>query len=435
MGRCRSKKSRPESVAMSPRLTRIRLFAGCALFALAFPSVAFAQPAGRVPVAPGAQVARQAAAPDITPVASDDAPHVAARPAPAAPHGPLRLAQLPPAAQHFFAAVRANFAQWDLNHDGRLTREEIELDMQNPRITGEAAAALAALKIGSTKFNNLPDTRVYSAADIDDMEETLRENHKLDANFIAYFVVGFKKLQDTPRELFAQGLPHLTSMRQFFTTDCYFLSAAGAVAETNPQALVRLITANRDGSYAVRFPGRAPVRVTAPTDAEIAAYTAAKDGLWLSVLEKAYAVVRIQMEPKEAKTREPLDSVGFRFGSTNVMELFTGHASRAIRLAEDSDKGVTGPMMAQVRAALRTAFRDHRAVTASMSHHAYAITAYDEAADLVTIHNPYNMGGFETLTEGKKIERNGEGFFTISTAQLATHFFYVRVEQGGRASS
>jgi hypothetical protein len=177
------------------------------------------------------------------------------------------------------------------------------------------------------------------------------------------------------------------------------------------------------------------VRVAAPTDSEIATYTAAKDGLWLSVLQKAYAVVRIQMEPKEAKTREPLDSVGFRFGNTAVMELFTGHSSRAIRLAEESNKGATGAMVAQVRTALRTAFRDRLAVTASKSHHAYAITAYDEASDLVTIHNPYNSAGFEILSEGKKIERSREGFFTISTAQLATHFYYVRVEQGGRARS
>src|SRR5579862_9402581 len=49
---------------------------------------------------------------------------------------------LPPAAVQFFAAVRAHFAAWDRNHDGQLTREEIEIDMQDARITGEAAAAL-----------------------------------------------------------------------------------------------------------------------------------------------------------------------------------------------------------------------------------------------------------------------------------------------------
>lgn len=343
-----------------------------------------------------------------------------------------RAVALPPIAQRFFAAARTNFAQWDLNHDGWLTREQIEIDMQNARITGETAAALAARKIGATKYENLTETRTFDLSDIDDMERMLRERRKLDANFIGYYAVGLKKLQETPRELFAQGLPHLTSIRQYFTADCYFLSAAGAVAETNPTALVRLVSADQD---MVRFPGQPAVHVSAPTDAEIATYTAATDGVWLSVLQKAYAEVRIRMEPKQAKTREPLDSVGFRLGSTDVMELFTGHASRAIRLGGENDKSITGPMMAKVRAALSTAFRDRRAVTASMQHHAYAITAYDATSDQVTVHNPYNVGGYETLPEGDKIMRNRDGFFTISTAQLASSFFYVRVEQGGRAGS
>jgi hypothetical protein len=409
---------------MTARRSRIRLFAGCALFALVigsavFPSLALAQQAGRLPAPVRQAIVETTSAAPTGPTATQQAPHVA----------------LPPAAQKFFAAVRANFARWDLNHDGRLTREEIELDMQDARITGEAAAALAALKIGATKLDKLDETRDFSVADIDDMERTLRDGHKLDANFVGYFHVGLRKLEDTPRELFAQGVPHLTAMRQYFTSDCYFLSAVGAVAETNPTALVKLITSEGAGTYMVRFPGQPAVRVSAPTDAEIATYTAAKDGVWLSVLQKAYALVRIRMEPKEAKTRQPLDSVGFRLGSTNVMELFTGHASRAIRLGAESDKGATGPMVTQVRSALTAAFRDRRAVTASMSHHAYAITAYDPAADVVTIHNPYNSAGFETLPEGNKVRRTDDGFFTISTAQFAGSFYYLRVEQGGRARS
>ena len=411
------------------RPRRVRLFAGCALLALAigsaaFPSLALAQTAaGRLP----APASPQAVVQDVV-YAPPPASTSTTTPE------PPRAAALPPVAQKFFAAVRANFAKWDLNHDGRLAREEIEIDMQDARITGEAAAALAALKIGATQTDKLAETRAFAMSDIDEMERTLREGRRLDANFLGYFYVGFKKLQDTPRELFAQGLPHLTAMRQYFTSDCYFLSAVGAVAETNPTALVKLITPD-NGGYVVRFPGQPAVRVLAPTDAEIATYTAAKDGLWLSVLQKAYAFIRIRMEPKEAKTREPLDSVGFRLGSTNVMELFTGHPSRAIRLGAESPKGVTAPMVVQVRAALRVAFRDRQAVTASMNHHAYAITAYDPATDRVTIHNPYNSAGFETLSEDNKIRRTDDGFFTLTTAQFAGAFYYVRLEQGGRAGS
>jgi len=409
---------------MTARRSRVRLFAGCALFALAIgaaivPSLALAQEAGRGPAPVRQAVVETTSAAPSGPTATQQAQTVT----------------LPPVAQKFFAVVRVNFAQWDLNHDGRLTREEIELDMQDARIKGEAAAALAALKIGATKFDKLDETRDFTIADIDEMERTLRAGQKLDANFIGYFNVGQRKLEETPRELFAQGQPHLTAMRQYFTSDCYFLSAVGAVAETNPTTLVKLITTEGAGTYVVRFPGQPAVRVASPTDAEIATYTAAKDGVWLSVLQKAYALVRIRMEPKEAKTRQPLDSVGFRLGSTSVMELLTGNQSRAIRLGAESDKGATGPMVTQLRSTLTVALRERRAVTASMNHHAYAITGYDPAADLVTIHNPYNSAGYETLPEGNKVRRSDQGFFTISTAQFASSFYYLRVQQGGRAKS
>jgi len=442
---------------MPVTITRARVFAGCALVALAIggdaavlPSPALAQAAGRVAAAPDAT---PAAAQDTTRRAvSQDAPRIAVQePPPVATPTAPRAATLRPVAQQFLATVRANFAQWDLNHDGRLTREEIELDMQNPRFTGDAAAALASLKIGATKSNHLPETRSFSTADIDAIERTLEAGQKLDANFIGYFAAGRKKLEETPRELFAQGTPRLTAIRQMFTSDCYFLSAAGAVAQTNPLALVRLITPNRDGSYTVQFAGQPPVRILRPTDTEIATYTTAKDGIWLNVLQKAYAVLRIRMEPKEPATREALDSVGFRTGSTGVVELLTGHPSRAIRLGGESEQpGSThagaptitpagappsARMLAQVRAALQVAFRDRRAVLASKTHHAYAITGYDAATDQVTVHNPYNHGGLETLAEGSKVPRTEDGFFTISTAQLVTYFFNVRFEQGGRAGS
>ena len=343
---------------------------------------------------------------------------------------------LSPAAQHFLVAVRANFALWDLNHDGTLTREEIETDMQNPRIVGEAAAALAALKLGSTLYNHLDQTRSFTPADIDAIERQLGEGQKLERNFVGYFAAGMKKLQEQPRELFVEGLPRISAIRQDFTTDCYFLSAAGALAQVNPQAIVRLIAANRDGSFTVSFPGQPGVRVPAPTDSEIATYTISKDGIWLSVLQKAFAILRIQHEPQQVSTREPLDSVGFRTGSTRVIELLTGHRSRAIIFPSQSRRPLDSSLLTQTRSEIQNALRDRRGVTVSNSHHAYAIVAYDPKSDLVTVHNPYDRGGFETWIEGgDKVRRTEEGFFVLPTERLVGNFYNVRFEEGGRAGS
>jgi len=342
---------------------------------------------------------------------------------------------LPPAAQHFLAAVRANFAGWDRNHDGVLTREEIELDMQDPRIVGDAAAALAALKLGSTRFDHLDETRSFTLADIDAVERELLRGRGLTPNFVIFYVAGRKKIDEQPRELFVNGIPRISAIRQDFTTDCYFLSAAGALAHVNPQALVRLIDRNQDGSFTVTFPGQPPVRVPAPTDSEVATYTISKDGIWLNVLQRAYAILRIQHEPGQPTTREPLDSVGFRLGSTRVMELLTGHASRAILLPAQTHEPIDDRLIAQTRTEIQTALRDRREVTTSSAHHAYAIVAYDAAHDLVTVHNPYDRPGVEEWIRGEKVQRTAEGFFVIPTAQFVANFHNVRVEENRRAGS
>jgi hypothetical protein len=341
----------------------------------------------------------------------------------------------PPApAQQFFAAVRANFAAWDLNHDGKLTRDEIEIDMQNPRFTGEAAAALAALKIAATQSNHLPITRTYKLADIDSMEQRLQSGKKLDSNFTGFFTAALKKQREASRQLFAEGIPRLTAIRQIQTSDCYFLATAGALAQVNPEAIVRMIAPAKDGKFTVTFPGRPPLRIPAPTDAEIGVYTNARDGIWLSLLEKAYGIIRAKAEPHVPSTKEPLDSVGYRTGSPAVVSLLTGHRSKEVALPADSHRPADERLRQELRSEFRSAFREHRAVTLMNSRHVYTIVAYDAASDLVTIHNPYNGGGTETYPDGVKVAVNAEGFFTLSATQLVKYFNSVWFETGAKCS-
>src|SRR5437870_5556516 len=48
----------------------------------------------------------------------------------------------------FLEQVGANFSQWDLDRDGSLSANEIELAVSNPKVTGKAAAAAASLRRG-----------------------------------------------------------------------------------------------------------------------------------------------------------------------------------------------------------------------------------------------------------------------------------------------
>lgn len=338
---------------------------------------------------------------------------------------------LSPRAQQFLAAVRLDFNAFDRNHDGMLTREEIEVDMQDPRITGQAAAALAALKVGATRSNHLNETKSYTLRDIDAMESTLRAGQKLVPDFVKYFVTGLNKQTEVPRQLFAEGVPHLSAIRQGWTSDCYFLSTVGALAQANPGSLVRLIKPEGDGTYTVMFPGKRPVRLRAPTDAELAAYTDASDGIWLSLLEKAYGVVRIADEPKIPFTREPLDSVGFRTGNPSVVAILTGHAYTEINLPHKSRHPADERLFQDLRSQLRAAVHDRRAVMLGNSHHVFAITGYDPATDVITIHNPYNRSWVESLIDGSKVQSTN-GFFTLPAAKVVNNFDYVYFELNRR---
>ena len=61
------------------------------------------------------------------------------------PLSPARGLGLEPG-KRFAEVVRAHFAEWDLNRDGRLEAQEIDRLMNRHTIRGEEAAALAAIK-------------------------------------------------------------------------------------------------------------------------------------------------------------------------------------------------------------------------------------------------------------------------------------------------
>lgn len=337
--------------------------------------------------------------------------------------------QLSVVAQRFFAAVRSNFTVFDRNHDGRLTRQEIEIDMQDPRITGEAAAALAALKVAATRSNYLSVSKTYRLADVDAMEATLQSGQKLAPDVVRYFAIGLKKEAEVPPQPFADGAPHLTAIRQSWTSDCYFLSTVGALAQTDPDSLTRLIRPNSDGTYTVTFPGKRSVQVRPPTDAEIATYSTSTDGFWLVLLEKAYGVVRIADEPKQPFTAEPLDSVGFRTGNPSVVGILTGHAYKEINLPQKTHHPADERLVEAFRGELRGAVAGRRTVMLGNSHHVYAITGYDPATDMVTLHNPYNRSQTESLADGNKL-KSTNGFFTVPAPEVVDSFNYVYFELG-----
>jgi hypothetical protein len=328
----------------------------------------------------------------------------------------------------FFNIVKKNFHQWDRKNGGTLTPEDIDLDLQDARIKGDDAAALAALKLGERAIERrTKQTITFTPAIIAQLEQEAASGKKSFPDYVYYFDWSRKKIASVDRHLFAKGKPHLAAIRQDKTSDCYWLSAVGALAYANPQAIVDMIAANADGSYTVTLPKRDPLHVITPTDAEIAVYSdAGDDGIWLNVLEKACA----QTNFTHREAVEPMDVVAGGGGySGQAIHLLTGHQVYAIRFHGPQQKLSPADLKYQVLAYLSLAFQKHKIVTTGKMNHIYAVVAYDAQHEIVTIWNPQGRSGREKWSDGKKGPKMEDGFFTVSVDDLIRNFLGILIER------
>lgn len=128
-------------------------------------------------------------------------------PIPAAAAAPPKI---PEAAKQSLDLARANFAAWDFQHKGTLTRAEVETDMQKPEFKGDAAAALAGLKWSMQSKDPTNPAEIkwisgVSLADLDAIETALNEAGKVDNpgfnSAVGHFTGGQKRIQKEPRAL------------------------------------------------------------------------------------------------------------------------------------------------------------------------------------------------------------------------------------------
>lgn len=335
------------------------------------------------------------------------------------PAGALSNAQL------FFDTVRANFSSWDINQDGRLSQDEIESNMQNPDFTKNSAAALAALKLSANQiFHDTHEPASYTLADIDALQRKLDEEHVLKPHYIAYFTQALAKIEKESHQLFSDNSPQLTAIRQDETGDCYFLAGVGSLVQSHPKSLVNMIQPNQDGSFTVRFPGKPRLRVQAPTDAEIGAYSdAGSDGIWLNVLEKAYGIYK----SGHLEAVEPMDEVALGGGSAGrTIELLTGHKITRIHFHKPGHGGVS--LHDEVAGALKQAVENQRMITTGKMHHAYAVIGYDPGSDTVTIWNPHDRDGFEKWPDGTQGPKMDHGVFSIVLDVFLHNFSSIALE-------
>jgi len=312
----------------------------------------------------------------------------------------------------FAQVVNQYFSQWDSNGDGKLTPDEINAAVANPKFHDEAAAAIAAIRMvvhDGGKYTLPPITQVYlvssplreaSTSDEQiDLQDDPSKPDKFDhpPAFEPRYRRALKRLRPASRDLFPQSLPSLDAIHQQGLGDCPFVSTVGAMVHRNPSAVKAMFTQNDDGSTTVAFGDGSRVKVARVTDADIViCSTAGTNGLWLTILEKAY-------RKNHLKTLHPIrrdrPDIYDRMASAGVIEMLDGHQIRRVDLRSrrgDPRFPIT------MRQDLNAALREHRLVKAVTSHsakksipgivpaHAYAILGYNDDTGLVHVWNPHS---------------------------------------------
>ncbi|MBC7542452.1 MAG: hypothetical protein H7338_06955 [Candidatus Sericytochromatia bacterium] len=316
---------------------------------------------------------------------------------------PAAAAKAPDTA--FTKQARTVFAKVDTNSNGQISRKELDVAMTSPTFQKLDAAAIGAMHKYAgdiedlSKDERLLETSGITAKDLDQFDR-LKTTSELHSHVEGTFSTARYKINKAERQLYAQGDKSVSghAIEQGSLGDCYFLAAVAGVAATKPDDIRKMITANDDKTFTVQFPGRKPVTVTAPTDAEIGRYASSgKSGLWLTVLEKAYAKTRNSARVF-AKGDDYRAIIG-GFGKQGIKTL-TGLSSSTSRITLMS----TSQLVAQVNRATL----EGRVMTISTGHptgrsetkanqlptgHEYTLLGYNAETGKFSIRNPWGSGG------------------------------------------
>lgn len=342
------------------------------------------------------------------------------------------------------STLRRHFSTWDKDGDGFISRTEVDELIKDPSICGEAAVALCLLKVrlaiirAASKDEWSGEKTGATLEDIAAIEREIVKGAEPGATLALEFDKHCKRLKNVNWRLFASGAPHAFAARQGLVGDCFFLAAVVGFAHLHPKRVREMVADNRDGTYTVAFPGQPAVKVRKPTPAEaVLGASAGADGLWFTVLEKAYMEISnsrgmYALFPATAAS-DTINDGGFLAEGIRAV---TGH---------DADTDLLSLMrVAELRRELSAATVGRRIVTLKLRHelpfdedfaakgfaggHAYTVLGFDEESDTVTIRNPW--GSREPKgADGQPLDGIYDGIFTMSLSDIKKRFTTICFEQ------
>ncbi|MGE0493158.1 MAG: C2 family cysteine protease [Vulcanimicrobiota bacterium] len=297
-------------------------------------------------------------------------------------------------------ALSSRLDKWDLDHDGRVSRQEMDRVLSEPGNRG-TEAELAAVALNAFEelagLNNEGGGPGLSRADLQAYEAGPRGAGD------QQWTTAHKRMQSGwqrtrqragAEERLFQGRPDPNSISQGLAGDCWVLSA---MSRLTPDQIERMLTPLKGGGYQVTFPDGNTQVVAGLTEAERGIY-ATSNGDWAALLEKA-AAQRSQQMGQEISEGGP---------AAAGIELFTGHRAMTVSMHGlgahgnhyNLNSNIDGRDPAVVGDILEATLAEGKMVTAGVlnndangnqmvTSHAYAVMAYDPVTQMVTVRNPW----------------------------------------------
>ncbi len=321
------------------------------------------------------------------------------------------------AATGFLEQVKDHFAEWDTDHDGILSADEIEKAVDNPAVKGSAAAAAAALRRAIRANPEIsPVTMDRLTASVHDKPST-----KIPSYAVMYEIAQ-KKIDSANHDLFVSGQPRVETLGQGRLGDCFLLAPLGTVAASQPERLKKMVTLQPDGQIKVVFGDGETVTLPPPTDAEIAIGAGTlNDGVWANVFEKSIGHIYLERQ-QTPKHVTPYDIIGVGGTPNSPLGILTGHKCQRVGCEEFQtgklDTAARDKKLDEIRKDLTEAFQTHHLVVGGTGDihgpetkvpglyydHSYGVLNYDRKTDLVTFWNPmgnrYDPKGTPSLEHG-----------------------------------
>lgn len=323
--------------------------------------------------------------------------------------------------------VHANFSKWDKDGNGYISKGEANTLLTDPSIKGADAAAVAALHKYLSELEELSNDE-WGDEDDGLTEKDLAEFDKKPIKGVdAIHKSGARKIKGQSRELFPKGVPSLSALRQGPLGDCYFLAALGSLIAKDPSAIGKMIQEHKRGTppkpfaYTVTFPGRGKVVVAPPTDAEIARYSSSgADGLWLPVLEKAYAEARVGDDSKVNRQDEIGEGDSVAEGIATLSSSGTDTDILSLTSLETTKTKLDAAFPKGKQKKMVTALIKSENDLKLPKHHVYSVIGWK--GDKIKLRNPWGYNP-------KGAPGEADGIFELELAKFDDIFSHISYEE------